>query len=731
VGGDYGKIAEGLAAFAKDKKFSLRGTALQTLGQLGTHARKAMPMLLDLLKEKDEGSLRYLAAGLVLNMAPDNRDAIDLLVEMIQATPPNQNFSPPKVGPAAIPVLAPLLLDKREDVRTRAVMTLAAMLPESPQAVPLLVKMLESDNLAVVNTAAGALATLGPKAKLALGAVRKQLGKGPPPFTYALLSLASRLGDEGLQLVQKATGDPKLRDIAVGVLIERRDRSRPTLNTLVVSLKAKALPLRLAAAKALLGLGEETGDALKALDGLMTDPEVTVRRQVISVLADAAPSVPGAVPILVKALKDTDRYAPLVGNQGPLSVWIGAVQGLGRAGAGAKEAVPAAKEYLASGSPHERAMAAWLLGEIGPAAKDTVPALKKALKDTPDVRLAAAISLAKIVPGDADALPVLLAAVKDEEGASDTPSPAMQALARLGGAAVPALAERLKARGTPGPTVFSDEGNENVLAALVAARVLALAGPDAAAAVPELLATLNDRDLERRIGPTPLRATAAWALGRVGPKASGATPALQKIAGDGSESIALRMAAAEAASRIDARIDISAPLKELLHAALVTPGASLDSFAFARHSTSARVLVPALARAMTDDTRAPIVRAQAALLLETLGDRAKEVLPKLRDALAHPATRLPAALALYKIEQDRPAGIKRLITALEADAPSAELLDGTRRINARVEAVTRLGEAGKQASAALAVLEKLEHDADAQVREAAVKAKKQIGEEGK
>ncbi|HEY6554076.1 MAG TPA: HEAT repeat domain-containing protein [Vicinamibacteria bacterium] len=71
---------------------------------------------------------------------------------------------------------------------------------------------------------------------------------------------------------------------------------------------------------------------------------------------------------------------------------------------------------LKSEAPAERAAAARILGEIGPAARDAAPALAQALKDgDPAVRQNAAQALGYIGPGAKVAAPALITALSDKE----------------------------------------------------------------------------------------------------------------------------------------------------------------------------------------------------------------------------------------------------------------------------------------------------------------------------
>ena len=93
-----------------------------------------------------------------------------------------------------------------------------------------------------------------------------------------------------------------------------------------------------------------------------------------------------AIPALIEALKDQDRF-----------VRISAAKGLGKMGTEAKAAVPPLIELLKDSEPLVRANAAEALGRMGAEAKTAILALTELQKDqAPVVRLAAAGALGKI-----------------------------------------------------------------------------------------------------------------------------------------------------------------------------------------------------------------------------------------------------------------------------------------------------------------------------------------------
>jgi len=156
---------------------------------------------------------------------------------------------------------------------------------------------------------------------------------------------------------------------------------------------------------------------------------------------------------------------------------------LGYFGTDAGEAVPLLTRILSTkDTPIERRYVAMTLGSIGEGSPVAVEALVNIVQDTSidqygemDLRKSAAMSLGQIPSGSATSAPVLAAALEDSE--SGVSWGAKEALAALGGAAVPAMAARLK------------DADDDLLSTLL--RIFEGLGPEAAAAGPELVKALE------------------------------------------------------------------------------------------------------------------------------------------------------------------------------------------------------------------------------------------------
>jgi HEAT repeat protein len=182
------------------------------------------------------------------------------------------------------------------------------------------------------------------------------------------------------------------------------------------------------------------------------------------------------------------------------------------------------RQRLKSDGPATRAAAAQSLGKMGPIAKDAVPDLVETatagwLSEYGNASAAATEALTKIGPPGVP----LLAAIVSHDADHRKQDRALDALGRIGPAAkvaVPAIVAALADEGS-----WEAVPSMQILVKHRAAVTLAAVAPDHPKAVPALIEALDYNGLTRYI--------AVEALGKLGPRAKAALPALRQIA-DGS-----------------------------------------------------------------------------------------------------------------------------------------------------------------------------------------------------
>jgi len=193
------------------------------------------------------------------------------------------------------------------------------------------------------------------------------------------------------------------------------------------------------------------------------------------------------------------------------------------------EAVRVLAEALADPEPDVRELAAAGLAEFGPDAQIALPELIKAVQDeNPVVRRRAVRAIGFIGPAAADdSLASLIAATED-----DDEGVALQAAAtigELGPAAAPAIPALMSA-------IWTGDVRRRAIAGVSLTRI-------GEAAVPSLIQSLSHPAAE-------IRAKAAHLLGRLGPAAAEARPALRALLNDRDDSA--RAQAAEALKSLEA-----------------------------------------------------------------------------------------------------------------------------------------------------------------------------------
>lgn len=335
-------------------------------------------------------------------------------------------------------------------------------------------------------------------------------------------------------------------------------------------------------------------------------------------------------------------------------------------------------QELKNGNAGARARAAEALGALGPKAKDAVPALVEAMMDKDaHVRRRAGNALGFIRSSPEVTAPALIKALKDPDegqmGEASVAQIAAFALGRFGAdaaPAIPALMETMKS------------GHADTRRASIHA--LGSLGKQNAKVVKAIVGVLkNDPDFS-------LRAAAARSVGKIGPNAKDAIPALWEML------------------RLPIEVEIPGGQDS------VTAARCESALALGDMAAAAKELVPEMAKMIPDKTVPISVRRCIVQALGKIGPDAKEGVPALVGALKADGGGMqdPAIKSLAKI--GRPA-IPAVVGLLE-NGKGEE----------RCEALHVLRLMGPEARGALLAVEKACKDADSTVANQARVALKSI-----
>jgi HEAT repeat protein len=496
-----------------------------------------------------------------------------------------------EISPEAVDALAAQLKDRSPTIRAHAAHALSHFGPAARSAVNALAPLIVDPEVNVQREAIRAWTRIHPAASVSVPVLEKTLRDADPAVRTGALHLLAEIG-------------------------------KPAVPSLIQALKQEKAALW--ACLVLAEIGPDAADAVPALaDAVRADTRPEIRREAALALGAIGPASAKAVRVLTERLVDADS-----------SVSSSAAYALGRIGPEAKAAVPALRKGVESSDPFVQTISAWSLAKIepqDPARRDIALKLLTAGLRSNQTRLraAAARGLADLHPAPEAILPAIVEVL--EGGDRESAGQALEVLAALGEAGVPALTGALK-REEIRPTVATILGHigppakkavpalaeiiksdKNVRARCESLIALGAIGAEAAEAVPAVIQALNDPQEK-------VSYSACYALGRIGPTAIGAKLELQKKLTDPDEFVAL--AAAWALAQIDPQC-----------------------------SQVAAVSVPVLIKGLTYPE--PKIRREAALSLRSLGPLAKAAVPALKTAVNDPdeAVRDTATAALKAIGQ--------------------------------------------------------------------------------
>jgi HEAT repeat protein len=424
-----------------------------------------------------------------------------------------------------------------------------------------LIRLLESDDSKARYKAACSLRALGAQAQPAIRSLVRALGDYGAPTGRVLQYMGpcvrdvasdalARIGLPAVPAVAKALGDTDeaVRSAAASTLGKMGPVAKPAFFVLADALNEPDDWVRSEVIHAIARVGADPKRVVPLLvKALQADQEFRTRVAAVRSLHDADPGTL-AMPLLVAALKDPEG-----------GMIFAAAETLGQFGAKGQSAVAALIDALSTKTQRTEAHfdfgynvpvrrdVARALGDIGPSARNAVPALNRVMREDDDrrVQLWAAVAIVRITGQNAPSEPplrLLIETVHEEKRRYQ--QEAAEALgATCCDAAVIALIDVLS---KPDSTRLA-----GIRAS--AARALGQLGPQAHAAVPELRRAL----LEGETGHFLLHREAAIALGKIGTGAKAAIPDL--IQATRSDDEWLRDAARYALRAIDPKRSLHRP----------------------------------------------------------------------------------------------------------------------------------------------------------------------------
>lgn len=352
------------------------------------------------------------------------------------------------------------------------------------------------------------IATFRVRALQAAKKVRPDAEKTLQPLIDALAKEEST--DDALETATKAEAEgAAVAVLAEALQVEKEDirtsaaellgqmdfASRTVLPALIAALQDENEHVRIRAATALGNIGPEAQAAVPALLVALGEQSHYVRSHASEALGKMKVQAKYVVPALIAVLQDDDDH-----------VRFTTVEALGEFGPEAASAAQPLREALLRDTDgNVRWHAAGSLAAVDPEGKIALPALIEAMKARDaNVRRFAAMALGKFGPKAKEAAPLLLAGLKDSNtGARIAAAGALWQVDRNAKDAVPVLVQVLE--------------NDPAIAHLWATTEVAAIGPEAKDAVPAL---------------RKLLATSSWpygavhALGNIGPDAAAAVPDL-------------------------------------------------------------------------------------------------------------------------------------------------------------------------------------------------------------
>jgi HEAT repeat protein len=714
IGPEADGAARSLICLLQNDDSEIRSASIHTLGRIGP---AGVPFLIDVLADNSFEN-RDEALRAFSSIDPPAKNAVPVLIKLIKDEKPCNSYllaiALARNGQNSIPDLVNLLEDSKEVNQSLALSALGNMGSEQTKlALPYIAKALKDPNKWVREKTVDLLKEMGPSAADSVPDLLDAFKEGRIDGSIDLT--LERFGKKAIPALKAGceSHDSRVRALAIKVLGSLDPTAFPIL---IKALKDEDAQIRLAAAQ---GIGARTrfeSSALPVLRDALKDSDSQVRLAVVEAFRCIHPGSESQILALASALIDSKL---MIRKRAATELkWLAST---------AKPAVPALTLALRDKDQTVRRIAAEALGEIGPESKKAVKDLQNTLKDLdPLVRLAAAVALGRIGPLAKESSSSLAEALADPvETVRVEAALALWLITQNDEIAFPVLFEVLS------EPIAKGESNEKRESREKAALSLGQMGKKAAGAVAVLIETTKYND-------TRVRLAAAYALGKIGPSAKLAIPALIQMLRNG-ECMSLPKGERASAARALADLGpnaIPALVKSLqesdynigppaqsavpgLAEALIDPDKDVRSEvlkALSAIGLESKKAVPAIADALRD--REAEVRMIAAELLGKLGPEARQAASALRvtieDTDAHVCVQ--AAISFWQVTQTKEVSLPVLQSGLKNNKASV-----------RVEAAVGLWEIAQDKNALHTLIDCLQEEEEYAVDYAASQALIKIG----
>lgn len=480
-------------ALKNDKDDLVRAAAARSLGYLADPTSEAVPVLAEMIVDKDMRVRRNAVRALV-HIHPGPKIGLPLYVKALQSADPGTVAeviaTAAELGDKVVPGAMAAL--KEPKARYWALLLLADVGPAAKPAVSDVAALLSNEEVEVQMQAAMTLGQIGPDSKEAVPALIKLLSDEKSPARFAAAFALGKIGDssanEALEKVMNTSTRPFLRAECAWALVQINPNDAQLADKAIKligdSLSSKDVKVRRGAARALVESRVAPAKIAALLVAAMGDADPMVRENVSQALARLGAEHAGDI---AAALKDKDRRET-------------AVRTLARMGVDAKAAAPALAGLLRDPSPEFRREALFALASIGPPSASSLPQIMAELNDmTPEVQYAAVYAVGKIGPGAKAAAATLRKNLASQDEFLRMAS--VWALLQIEGKD-PQLVK------TAIPIFMGLLKDERELRRIEAARSLGEIGPAAAAALPQL------KELSESDNPA-VRSAATAAIARI------------------------------------------------------------------------------------------------------------------------------------------------------------------------------------------------------------------------